>query len=698
MRTSRVEEEEMATAADNRRWTYPAADQDDVVEDYHGTPVRDPYRYMEDPDDPRTTAWVDAQNRLSRAYFDGYPERQRTGERLEQLWNYPRYGLPERRGDRYFFAKNDGLQDQSVLYMVDTLDGDPRVLLDPNLLSEDGTAALSTQVLSDDGKLLAYGVSHSGSDWQEIFIRNVDSGQDLDDVIRWARFTGIAWKRDNSGFFYNRFPEPGTVPDEDLNNYSKVYWHRLGTPQSEDVLVYEWPDDKELGFHPFMTEDGRYLGLYVYRGTDPRNGLYYRQAGSDDEFVRLLEVEEATYNPIGNVGSVFYLHTDLGAPRGRVVAIDLERPERDHWIEIIGEQEDVINAVALVADHLVVQSMHNAYEVLRVHELDGQLAEELELPGIGSIGGISGRQQDKDMFFAFTSFVHPTTVYRYDFETRTITLFRESEISFDPEEYETRQVFYTSRDGTKVSMFLTHRRDLEPDGESPVLLYGYGGFNISLTPAFSVSRIIWLERGGVYAVANLRGGNEYGEEWHQGGTLERKQNVFDDFIAGAEWLVENRYTRPGKLAINGGSNGGLLVTACAVQRPELFGAVVAQVPVTDMLRYQHWTVGRYWVPEYGNAEEDPEHFRFLYAYSPLHNVKKNVPYPATLVSSADTDDRVVPAHAKKFIATVQEADAGTNPILIRVETKAGHGVGKPTTKMIEEQNDIYAFLFRALEI
>ena len=688
----------MATAADNRRWTYPAADQDDVVEDYHGTLVRDPYRYMEDPDDPRTTAWVDAQNRLSRAYFDGYPERQRTAERLEQLWNYPRYGLPERRGDRYFFAKNDGLQDQPILYMVDTLDGDPRVLLDPNLLSDDGTAALSTQVLSEDGKLLAYGVSHSGSDWQEIFIRDVNSGQDLDDVIRWARFAGIAWKRDNSGFFYNRFPEPGTVPDEDLNNYSKVYWHRLGTPQSEDALVYERPDDKELGFYPFMTEDGRYLGLHVYRGTDPRNGLYYRQAGSDDEFVRLLEVEEATYNPIGNVGSVFYLHTDLGAPRGRVVAIDLEKPEREHWTEILGEQEDVINAVALVADHLVVQSMHNAYEVLRVHDLDGQLVEELELPGIGSIGGISGRQQDKDMFFAFTSFVHPTTVYRYDFETRTATLFRESEIRFDPAEYETRQVFYTSRDGTRVSMFLTHRRDLQPDGDRPVLLYGYGGFNISLTPEFSVSRLIWLERGGVYAVANLRGGNEYGEEWHQGGILERKQNVFDDFIAGAEWLVENRYTRPGKLAINGGSNGGLLVTACAVQRPELFGAVVAQVPVTDMLRYQHWTVGRYWVPEYGNAEEDPEHFRFLYAYSPLHNVKKNVPYPATLVSSADTDDRVVPAHAKKFIATVQEADAGTNPILIRVEMKAGHGAGKPTTKVIEEQNDIYAFLFRALGI
>lgn len=680
-----------------RRWDYPRAHQGDVVDDYHGTPVADPYRWLEESDSAETRAWVDAQNNLTRSYIDSFPHRKALEERLTNLWNYPKYGLPMKHGSRYFYAKNDGLQDQATIYVADSLEGEPRVLLDPNLLSDDGTAALTTQAFTDDGTLLAYGISMHGSDWQEIKIRNVETSEDLDEVILWTKFAGIAWKSNNSGFFYNRFPQGGTVPPEDESNYCKVYWHALGTSQDADELVFE-SEDKEVGFFPFITEDGRYLGLHVYRGTDPRSGLYVREADHGGDFHRLVELGEAMFSPIGSNGSTFFIHTDLDAPRGRILAIDLDHPEREHWKEILPQQEDVINSAGLVGGHLVVQFMHNAHELLRIYDLEGTLVDEVETPTIGSIGGISGRQKDDEMFFLFTSFVYPSTIYRYDFKTREATPLRTSTIDFDPSGYETNQVFYTSPDGTRVSMFLTHRKGIELDGSNPTLLYGYGGFNISLTPSFSVSRLLWLENGGVYAVANIRGGNEYGEEWHQGGMLEKKQNVFDDFLAAAEWLIANHYTSPKKLSINGGSNGGLLVTACLVQRPELFGAALAQVPVADMLRYHRWTVGRYWVPEYGNAEENPDDFRFLYAYSPLHNIPEGVAHPPTLVATADTDDRVVPAHAKKFVAALQAADSGENPILIRVETKAGHGAGKPTAKVIEEACDLYAFLFKALQV
>ncbi|MEE8111637.1 MAG: prolyl oligopeptidase family serine peptidase, partial [Acidobacteriota bacterium] len=465
-----------------------------------------------------------------------------------------------------------------------------------------------------------------------------------------------------------------------------------------DRLVYEDPENKEIGFFPFITEDGRYLGLYVYHGTDDRNGFYYREVESDGEFVRLLVVERARFSPIGNQGTTFFFNTDWKAPRGRILAIDLARPDEKNWKEIVPEQEDVISSVDMVNDHLVVQYMHNAHELMKVHDTKGKFVRDIPMPTIGSIGGVSGRQKGSEMFFLFTSFLYPTSIYRYDFTTDKVELFRSSEIAFDPSGYETRQVFFTSKDGTRVPMFLTHRKGLPMNGDNPVLLYGYGGFNINMSPFFSVSRLVWIVYGGVFAVANLGGGNEFGEEWHQGGMLDRKQNVFDDFIAAAEWLIRKKYTRKEKLAINGGSNGGLLVTACLIQRPDLFGAVVAQVPVTDMLRYHQWTVGRYWVPEYGNAEENPEDFKFLYAYSPLHNLEEGVAYHPTLVTTADTDDRVVPAHGKKFVATLQAADLGKNPILLRVEIKAGHGAGKPTSKIIEEQSDIYAFLFQTLGI
>jgi prolyl oligopeptidase len=688
----------MSTSIKKRTWEYPEARRDDVVDDYHGTPVADPYRWLEDPASDETRRWVEAQNRLTRSYIDAFPGRPRLHERLTELWNYPKYGLPLKHGGRYFYSRNDGLQNQAVVYRADSLEGEPQVLLDPNGLSDDGTAALTNEAYSDDGTLLAYGISLHGSDRQEIRIRDVDSGEDYDDIICWARFAGIAWRKDNSGFFYNRFPEPDTVPKEDENNFAQIYWHRLDTPQSDDELVFEMPERKEQGFFPFMTEDGAWLGVFSYVGTDPRNGFYVRPADDDGEFQCVVDVEEAMFRPVGNIGSVFYVHTDLDAPRGRVVAIDVTRPERENWREILPQQDDVINGVAIIADHLVVQFMHNAHELVRLHDLEGTPLQDLELPTMGSIGGISGRQKDDEMFFLFTSFVYPSVIYRYDFATGKSRPLRESQIRFDGSAYETRQVFYTSQDGTRVSMFLTHRKGLEPDGDHPTLLYGYGGFNIPLTPAFSVSRLLWLEAGGIYAVANLRGGSEYGEEWHRDGMLEKKQNVFDDFIAAGEWLVEQGYTRPERLAINGGSNGGLLVTACLLQRPDLFGAAVAQVPVTDMLRYHRWTVGRYWVPEYGNAETDAELFPILHGYSPLHNVKEGVAYPSTLLATADTDDRVVPAHAKKFAATLQRADAGQNPILLRVETKAGHGAGKPTTKLIDEAVDIHAFLFQTLGV
>ena len=680
----------------SRKWKYPEARKSDVVEDYHGTRVHDPYRWMEDPEAPETAAWVEAQNELTRRYIDAAPARKDIEGRLTELWNYPKYEPPEKKGDRYFFSKNDGLQNQAVLYMVKELGGEPIEILDPNRLSEDGTVAITNRAFSKDGALLAYGLSRSGSDWQEIRVRRVDTGDDYQDVIRWAKFAGIAWKHDQSGFFYNRFPAPGTVPPEDQNNFSRVYWHRLGTPQEEDTLIFEMPNQKELGFQPFITDDGVYLGLYVYHGTDDRNGIYLRKVESEGNFVRLLEVGEAKFQPVGSSGSTFYFLTDLQAPRGRVIAIDLQNSERRVWKTILPEGADVIGSATIVNHQLVVQYMHNAHEKLRLYSLGGELVREIELPTMGSIAGVTGEPNDTEMFFGFTSFVYPTTIYRYDFAASELEVFRQSEVNFDPSVYETKQVFYLSKDGTKVSMFLTHKKGLQLDGENPTLLYGYGGFNISMTPSFSVSRLIWLEHGGVYAVANLRGGSEYGEEWHQAGMLERKQNVFDDFIAAAEWLIDKKYTKSGRLGITGGSNGGLLVTACLLQRPDLFGAVVAAVPVTDMLRYHNWTVGRYWVSEYGNAEANPEHFRFLYTYSPLHNVKAGATYPPTLVTTADTDDRVVPAHAKKFVATLQAADSGIHPILLRVETKAGHGGGKPTAKVIEEAADVYAFLLRTL--
>ena len=679
-----------------KKYKYPKARKADVVENYHGTQVADPYRWLEDPDAEETIEWVTAQNALTTEFVDT-PAREKIEERLTILWNYPRYSLPYKKGDRYFFSKNDGLQNQSVFYMQKSLDSEPVVVIDPNTLSEDGTIALGGRAISKDGSLLAYGLSTSGSDWQEYYVRNIDTGQDYDDHLKWTKFTSIAWKHDNSGFYYNRFPDPSTLPDEDHTKHNQVYWHTLDTPQSEDKHIYGSEEEKALGFSPYITDDGRYLGLHVWLGTDDRNGLYFRKTDSGGDFIKLMEVGEAEYSPIDNIDSEFYFKTNLDAPRARIIKIDLDNPGRDNWQEIIPESEDVIGFVSMINNQLIVAYMHHAHHIVKIFDLDGTFVGQLDLP-VGSLRGLSGEREDTEMFYSFTSFVYPSTAFRYDFKTGESTVFREPEVAFDPGHYEVKQVFYKSQDGTKIPMFLTYKKGLELNGENPVMLYAYGGFNVNMTPYFSVSRLIWLEAGGIYAVPNLRGGGEYGEEWHQAGMLDKKQNVFDDFIAAAEWLIDNKYTSTPKLAIAGGSNGGLLTAACLIQRPDLFGAVVSYVPVTDMLRYHKFTVGRYWVPEYGNAEENPDHFKFMYAYSPLHNVGKDIICPPILVTSADTDDRVVPMHAKKFVAALQANDAGKNPILIRVETKAGHGGGKPTKKRIEEASDVYAFLFKALNM
>ncbi len=680
---------------------YPAARKSDVVDDYHGTRVPDPYRWLEDPDSPESRAWIEAQNRLTAAYLAEIPARAALRERLTKLWNYPKYGTPFRKARRYFFFKNDGLQNQSVLYKQASLTADPETLLDPNVLSEDGTVALSTLAVSEDGRLLAYGTSASGSDWEEFRVRDVAEGRDLSDHLKWIKFSGASWTNDGAGFFYSRYPEPGDKALTDVNRFQRLYYHRLGTEQTADVLVYERPDQPDWGMNAEVTDDGRYAVLHVWLGTDRRNRVYYldlkdaRRPKVTGEVVRLLDDFDASYAFVGNDGPVFYFLTDLEAPRKRVIAIDTRHPERARWREIIPQSPDVLDGIHIIHDTFVANYMHDASSRLRLFTLEGRLVKDLPLPTLGSIGAISGERKDDEMFYAFTSFLYPTTIFRYDFKSGGTSVFKAPTIDFDPSGYETKQVFYTSKDGTRVPMFITHKKGLHLDGSNPTYLYGYGGFNISLTPSFSVAMLVWLEQGGVYAVPNLRGGGEYGEEWHQAGMHDKKQNVFDDFIAAAEYLIAQGYTSPSKLAIAGGSNGGLLVGAAITQRPELFGAALPAVGVMDMLRFHKFTIGWAWVTDYGSADSAAQ-FPYLYKYSPLHNIRAGTRYPATLVTTADHDDRVVPGHSFKFTAALQAAQAGPRPVLIEIETKAGHGAGKPTSKLIEEQADRFAFLARNL--
>ena len=678
---------------------YPVTAKTNVVETLHGVRVEDPYRWLEDDNAPETKAWVEAQNRVTFGFLERIPERPALRQRLTQLWNFERYGLPFREGGRYFFTRNDGLQNQSVLYVAEALEAPPRVLLDPNTLSPDGTVALSGLAVSRDGRRLAYGVAVAGSDWQEWRVREVDTGTDLPDVVRWVKFSVASWARDGSGFYYSRYDEPTEAQKlTRVNYYHKLYFHRLGTPQSEDVLVYHRPDQKEWGFQGHVTEDGRYLVITVTQGTDPKNRVFYKDlAAPDAPVVELLNDFDASYNFVDNDGPVFWFHTDLDAPRGRVIAIDTRRPERAHWRELIPEAAETIQTVSTVHQQFFVNYLKDARTQVKVFDLAGRPVREVELPGLGTAGGFGGKRADTETFYSFTSFTTPTVIYRYDAATGASTVFRQPRVAFDPAQYETRQVFYTSRDGTRVPMFISHKKGLRLNGRNPTLLYGYGGFNISLTPAFSVANLVWMEMGGIYAQPNLRGGGEYGEAWHQAGTRLRKQNVFDDFIAAAEWLIAHRYTSRRHLAIAGGSNGGLLVGACLTQRPDLFAAALPAVGVLDMLRFHKFTIGWAWTSDYGSPD-NPEEFRALLAYSPLHNLRPGVRYPATLITTADHDDRVVPAHSFKFAARLQECHAGGPPVLIRIETRAGHGAGKPTAKLIEEAADRLAFLVAVLGV
>jgi prolyl oligopeptidase len=678
---------------------YPKAKRVDQVDDYHGTKVADPYRWLEDTDAPDTLAWVQAENKLTFGYLDQIPYRKAIHDRLTKLWNYERFGVPDQRGGRYFYQHNNGLQNQSVLLVADSLNAEPRILLDPNTLSADGTVALSGEAISDDGKLLAYGTAASGSDWMEWRVRDIDSGKDLSDLIKWVKFSGASWTKDDKGFYYSRYDEPKhDTGMRDANYFQKLYYHRLGTTQSEDQLIYERPDNKELGFNGSVSDDGHYLIITVWQGTSPRNRLYYKDlAQPDSKVVKLLDDFDAQYEFVDNDGPVFWFKTDLDAPRSRLIAIDTRTPERGQWKTIIPESAETMQSVSVIDNKFLVEYLKDARSEVRVHDLDGKFLRSIDLPGIGTAEGFTGKRKDKETFYAFTSFTVPTTIYRYDPERGASLVFRQPKVDFDSSRYETKQVFYKSKDGTRIPMFLTYKKGMKLDGQNRVLLYAYGGFDISLTPAFSVPDLVWLEMGGVYAQPNLRGGGEYGEEWHLAGTKLHKQNVFDDFIAAAEWLIANHYTTSSNLAIYGRSNGGLLIGACLTQRPDLYGATLPGVGVMDMLRFHKFTIGWAWTSDYGSSD-DPEQFKALYAYSPLHNLKPGTKYPPTLITTADHDDRVVPGHSFKFAATMQADQAGPAPVLIRVETKAGHGAGKPISKQIEEIADSWSFVAHNLNM
>jgi len=678
--------------------SYPPAKKGTQVDDYHGVKVADPYRWLEDLDSTDTRNWVDAENKLTFGFLEAIPARSAIKDRITKLWNYEKYSVPFKEGQRYFYSRNSGLQNQSVLYTVTSLDGQPQLVLDPNTLSADGTVALSGMQVSNDGNLLAYSLSASGSDWQEWKVRDVETGKDRSDDLKWVKFSGVSWMRDDSGFFYSRYDEPKGDSLKATNYFQKVYFHKLGTAQSEDQLVYERPDQKDWLFGGSVTEDGNYLIITVYQGTDTKTRVYYKRLkNSDKSVIRLLDDFDASYTFIGNEGTRFWFQTDLKSPRGKIIEIDIMKPARENWKVVVPESKESLQTATLVSHHFILNYLKDAYTQVRIHDPSGKLVNEVQFPGIGSADGFGGKSTDTETFYSFTGFTTPTTIYRYDTTTGKSSVFRQPKVDFNPGDFETKQVFYTSKDGTSVPMFITHKKGLKLDGNNPTYLYGYGGFNVSLSPAFSVGNLVWMEMGGVYAQPNLRGGGEYGEDWHQGGMKLKKQNVFDDFIAAAEWLIKNKYTSTPKLSIGGGSNGGLLVGAAMTQRPELFGAAVPAVGVMDMLRFQTFTIGWAWVSDYGSSE-NPEDFKALYAYSPLHNIKPGTSYPATLVTTADHDDRVWPGHSFKFAATLQAAQAGSAPVLIRIETKAGHGAGKPTSKTIEEIADRWAFLVKTLEM
>jgi prolyl oligopeptidase len=676
---------------------YPETKKVDTVDTYFGAKVADPYRWLEDDNAEDVKEWVTKQNEVTFSYLEKIPFRDKIKKRYEEIFNYPKYTAPNKKGDNYFFYKNDGLQNQSVLYIQKDLNAEPEVFLDPNKLSEDGTVSLTTMSVSKNGKYFAYGTASAGSDWNEFFVMEVAAKTKLNDHLKWIKFSGIGWKED--GFYYSRFPEPAEGDElKSKNDNGKIYYHKLGTPQSEDVLIYEEPEHPSWLIGGGTTEDERFLIISIAEGSN-KNALKVKDLSDpNSDFVTIIDNFENSYDVIDNIDGKLLVQTDKNAPKYKLVLIDPANPSEENWEIILPETKDVLKSVSLVGGKLAAIYLKDASSHVYLYETDGTLIEEIKLPSIGTVGYVSGEKDENIAFYTFTSFTYPSVIYKLEVDTRTSTVFREPEINFDFSGYETEQVFYESKDGTKIPMFIVHKKDIELDGSNPTLLYAYGGFNISMTPNFSTSRLMLLENGGVYAQANLRGGGEYGEEWHQAGTKLNKQNVFDDFIAAAEYLIDECYTSPEYLACQGGSNGGLLVGAVINQRPDLFKVAFPAVGVMDMLRFHKFTIGYAWTGDYGSSEQDSVMFDYLYHYSPLHNIKEGINYPATLVTTADHDDRVVPAHSFKYIAALQEKYKGDNPVLIRIETKAGHSAGKPTYKIIEEQADIWSFFFYNLGV
>jgi prolyl oligopeptidase len=673
------------------RYNYPPTRAEDLIEDLHGVQVPDPYRWMEDLETEELRQWIEAQNDLTFDLLDSSPLRSEIRERMTALWNYEKYSPPAKKAGRYFYFYNDGLQNQSVLYWMADLDDEPKVLIDPNTLSADGTVALSGAAISRDGQYLAYGVADAGSDWQTWHVRRVADGEDLADQVDWVKFSGASWDAASEGFFYSRYDAPEGEALKQANYFHKLYYHKLGTDQSEDVLVYDRPDQKGWLFNAGVSEDGRYLVINVSHGTAAENAVFIKDLTDPaGEVLELLPDFDAEYVFVGNAGPKLYFRTDLDAPMQRLVAVGLAHPTPADWVEVIPEDADKLEFVDFVGGGFICTYLHDAADEVRFFKQDGTPDGTLELPGPGTVMGFGGRSDDTETFYQFTSFTMPGTVYHLDLATREVTVFRQPELAFDPEDYVTEQVFYASKDGTQIPLFISHRKDLEITGDTPTYLYGYGGFNIPIAAAFSVPNLVWMERGGIYVQAQLRGGGEYGREWHEAGMLHNKQNVFDDFIAAAEYLIDQGYTRKEKLVIGGRSNGGLLVGAVLTQRPDLFGVALPNVGVLDMLRFHKFTIGWAWVSDYGSPEDEAE-FKTLLAYSPYHNVRNGVAYPPTMVLTGDHDDRVFPAHSFKFAAALQQAQACDSPVVIRIETRAGHGAGKPTAKLIEEFSDMWTF-------
>jgi prolyl oligopeptidase len=677
----------MSCKTKNEKLVYPETKKIDHTDNYHGTEVADPYRWLEDDNSEETKTWVKEQNEVTFGYLEQIPFRERLEERITELWDYPKMGMPINRSGIYFYSYNTGLQNQSVVYMMKDLEQKGEIFLDPNLLSDDGTVSLKTFSVSKDAKYAGYGISRAGSDWQEFFIRDIETGKDLEDHLKWIKSSGMSWYKD--GFFYSRYPEPEEGDKlTGANRNHKVYYHKVGTPQSEDQLVYEDPDFPLRNFYISVTDDEQYAVITSIESTSG-NAIGFRKM-TETTFNWLVKSFDKDFFDIGNKDNILYVRTNQDAPRYKLIAIDMNRPEPENWTDLIPESENVLESCRYIGGRLIATYLKDAYDIVKVYDTEGTYLHDVDFPGIGSVGGFSGDAEDEITFYTFTSFNYPPVIFKYNIADNTSEVFYKSEIDFDGEKYVTEQVFFESKDGTKVPMFIVYKKGIKLNGKNPTLLYGYGGFNVTKKPSFSSSRIAWLEQGSVYALANIRGGGEYGETWHKAGTLLNKQNVFDDFIAAAEYLINEKYSSPEKLGIQGGSNGGLLVGAVINQRPELFTAAIPAVGVMDMLRFHKFTIGRLWTTDYGSSD-DPEQFEYLFRYSPLHNISKEKEYPAVMVTTADHDDRVVPAHSFKYIATLQEKYNGDNPVIIRIETDAGHGSGKPTSKRIEEIADQYAF-------